>query len=85
VRKIIDLNYQRAEKLLTDNMQILHNMAEALIKYETIDLGQIDDLMAGKKARPPANWEDDEPSQGGNAAVDTDSKAGPIGGPASMH
>ncbi len=85
VRKIIDLNYQRAEKLLVDNIQILHNMAEALIKYETIDVGQIDDLMSGKKANPPANWEDDEPSQGGNAAVDTDGKTGPIGGPASTH
>ena len=85
IRKIIDLNYQRAEKLLVDNMQILHNMAEALIKYETIDIGQIDDLMSGKKAHPPANWEDDEPSQGGNAAVDTDGKTGPIGGPASTH
>ena len=60
-------------------------MAEALIKYETIDISQIDDLMAGNKVQPPADWEDDEPSQGGNATVDTDSKAGPIGGPASTH
>ena len=45
-------------------MDILHSMTEALIKYETIDEGQIDDLMARRPVRDPADWDepgDDKP------------------------
>jgi cell division protease FtsH len=59
IRKIIDRNYERAEKILKENQEKLHLMAEALIKYETIDSDQIDDIMAGKVPGPPANWDDD--------------------------
>ena len=64
IRNIIDHNYARAEKILKDNMDILHSMTEALIKYETIDEGQIDDLMARRPVRAPADWDgpgDDKP------------------------
>jgi cell division protease FtsH len=61
IRVLIDRNYQRAEKLLQDNLDILHKMAEALMKWETIDKNQIDDLMAGKEPRPPR---DDNDSSG---------------------
>jgi len=53
IRSVIDRNYYRAEKILQENMAILHLMADALMKWETIDRWQIDDLMAGKEARPP--------------------------------
>ena len=46
IRAIIDRNYKRSEKLLKDNIDKLHVMADALIKYETIDSSQIDDIMA---------------------------------------
>jgi cell division protease FtsH len=52
VRAVIDANYKRAEKILRDNMSILHNMANALVKWETIDKTQIDALMAGKEPQP---------------------------------
>ena len=57
IRDIIERNYARAEKILKDNMDILHSMTEALIKYETIDEGQIDDLMARRPVRDPADWD----------------------------
>ena len=57
IRGIIERNYTRAEKILKDNMDILHSMTEALIKYETIDEGQIDDLMARRPVRDPADWD----------------------------
>ena len=38
-------------------------MAEALLKYETIDEPQIDDIMAGAEPREPKGWSDDEPTQ----------------------
>jgi cell division protease FtsH len=61
VRRLIDSNYERTRKILTDNVAKLHKMAEALIKYETIDEHQIADIMAGGEARVPAGWEDVPP------------------------
>lgn len=60
VRIIIDRNYQRAKTILEENIDILHAMAEALIKYETIDANQVDDLMGRRAVREP---EDMNPSK----------------------
>ncbi len=60
VREIIDRNYQRAERILKENIDRLHTMAEALIKYETIDVAQIDDIMTGKPVREPAGWSEND-------------------------
>ena len=54
VRKIVNQCYQKAKNLLQENMEKLHMMAEALIKYETIELSQINDIMKGKAPRSPA-------------------------------
>lgn len=59
IKTLIDRNYERAEKMLKDNMDILHAMKDCLMKYETIDAKQIDDLMARRDVRPPADWDDD--------------------------
>ena len=64
VRSIIDRNYARSEKILKDNIDKLHLMAEALIKYETIDSDQIDDIMEGKVPRPPSDWDDNDDDGG---------------------
>jgi len=58
IRSIIDRNYERAENILKENEDILHAMAEALIKYETIDKDQIDDLMNRRPVREPKGWDD---------------------------
>lgn len=58
IREIIDRNYQRSRSILMEKINILHLMAEALIKYETIDETQIKDLMNGELARPPKDWDD---------------------------
>ncbi len=60
VRSIIDRNYDRAKTILTDNIDILHDMAKALMKYETIDANQIDDLMERQEVRPPKGWTESE-------------------------
>ena len=60
VRILIDRNYQRARQILADNIDIMHSMKDALMKYETIDAGQIDDLMERKAViRSPKGWIDD--------------------------
>lgn len=61
VRAIIDRNYQRAKELLVANMNKLHMMAESLIKYETIDSKQIQEIMSGKEPTPPADWGSSKP------------------------
>ena len=53
VRRIIDRNYQRSSTLLKENEERLHAMAEALIRYETINVDQIKDVMEGREPRPP--------------------------------
>ncbi|MCL1138423.1 ATP-dependent zinc metalloprotease FtsH [Shewanella pneumatophori] len=62
VKQLIDSNYERAHTFLTENMDILHAMKDALMKYETIDANQIDDLMARREVRMPAEWEKDQQS-----------------------
>jgi len=92
VRCFIDRNYERARELLDGNMDKLHAMADALIKYETIDSDQIDDIMAGRSPRAPRDW--DEETEGGSgsagAILGTKPEAGAtgeghIGGPAGEH
>ncbi|WP_026289750.1 ATP-dependent zinc metalloprotease FtsH [Thioalkalivibrio sulfidiphilus] len=86
IRRVIDTSYERAKKILEQNMDKLHLMAEALMKYETIDVEQINDIMEGKTPRPPSEWSDDEPKAGGGSPVeDEHAKGGVIGGPASQH
>ena len=88
VRSLIDRNYQRARQLLQDNLQKLKVMADALMKYETIDANQIDAIMNGKQPGAPKGWDDDdhggqpETAQTAASAPKTDTK---IGGPASQH
>lgn len=62
VRAIVDRNYEHARKILTEHMKELHLMAEALIKYETIDAEQIKEIMSGKPPSPPADWDISTPS-----------------------
>ena len=91
VRDIVDRNYQRARTLLQSNIDRLHLMAEALIKYETLGADQIDDIMNGRAPRPPEDWMDDDSSRGARSTDVEDKPAsdkgtdGKIGGPASLH
>jgi cell division protease FtsH len=60
IRTIIDRNYKRSVDILKENEEKLHLMADALMKYETIDADQIDIIMEGKEPGPPRDWSDDE-------------------------
>ncbi|KPK58342.1 MAG: ATP-dependent metalloprotease [Gammaproteobacteria bacterium SG8_31] len=88
IRALVDTEYQRAETILKENTDKLHIMADALIRYETIDERQIKDIMEGRDPRPPADWDTDgtAPAEAGPSSAtkgkDTDA---PIGGPASQH
>jgi cell division protease FtsH len=58
VRRVIEVNFKRAREILTGALDRLHAMADALIKYETIDEEQLKDIMAGKSPKPPAGWDE---------------------------
>ena len=57
IKDFVNRNYDRAEKILKDNEDILHAMKDALMEYETIDALQVDDLMNRTKVRPPADFD----------------------------
>lgn len=67
VNKIIEENYHYAEKILKNNIDKLHVMADALIKYETIDADQIKQIMAGEVPSPPRDWHDQTPKASGSS------------------
>ncbi|WP_139476999.1 ATP-dependent zinc metalloprotease FtsH [Aeromonas veronii] len=71
VKQVIDRNYARSKQILLDNMDVLHSMKDALMKYETIDAKQIDDLMARREVRAPSNWHDEhgDTPQGGSTVA----------------
>ena len=87
IRVIIDRNYKRAEQILGENTDKLELMANALIKYETIDAEQIKEIMAGKVPGPPGDWDggDAEPPADKAEKGDEKSASSKIGGPASSH
>ncbi|OPA97382.1 ATP-dependent metalloprotease [Pseudomonas fluorescens] len=82
VRSIIDQCYGTAKQILTDNRDKLDAMADALMKYETIDADQIDDIMAGRAPREPRDWEGGSGTSGTPPVVQNERPETPIGGPA---
>ncbi|QLF94381.1 ATP-dependent metallopeptidase FtsH/Yme1/Tma family protein [Pseudomonas sp. ABC1] len=86
VRSIIDQCYATAKQILVDNRDKLDVMAEALMKYETIDSAQIDDIMAGREVREPRDWDDDAGASGTPPVQPQEPRPdAPIGGPAGEH
>ncbi|OQR30978.1 ATP-dependent metalloprotease [Pseudomonas sp. Bc-h] len=85
VRSIIDQCYGTAKQILTDNRDKLDAMADALMKYETIDAEQIDDIMAGRAPREPRDWEGGSGTSGTPTAPVGPRPETPIGGPAAEH
>jgi cell division protease FtsH len=74
IKELIDRNYKKAEDILKKNIDKLHLMAEALIKYETLDTHQIGDIMEGRAPRPPSDWGDDDESTTGTLGKKTKKK-----------
>ncbi len=82
VKRIVEAAHQRALGLVKSNLDLLHLMADALMRYETIDSGQIDQIMEGHEPDPPEGWnESDSDASDEAGASDTDERP-TIGGPA---
>ena len=87
VRRVIDTNYASAKAILEKHINELHKMAEALVRYETIDEGMIKDIMAGRDPKPPADWDDASLNPPGAPPAETEKKPGlgGVGTPAGQH
>jgi len=85
VRVIIEAAHATATSLLTENTDKLHLMAKALMRFETIDSAQIDQIMAGKEPDPPEGWEAAEADETVRKDDPQDRTDGSIGGPAAQH
>jgi cell division protease FtsH len=70
IREIIDGNYKRAKEILVKDLAILHTMADALIKYETLDGAQIKRIMNGEPPGEPESGSSSTPAapKGASAA-----------------
>ncbi|MDE1898051.1 MAG: ATP-dependent zinc metalloprotease FtsH [Xanthomonadaceae bacterium] len=87
IRNVIDTAYTSARGILTEKMDKLNAMAEALLQYETIDSGQITAIMAGREPGPPRDWTRDAgaggdagAAGGGARGADGIGRPGPSGG-----
>ena len=77
IRILVDECYAESRKLLKENEDKLHTMADALMEFETLSSEQIDDIMAGAKPRVSQ-----DSSGGSNSSGDPSAGESPIGGPA---
>lgn len=64
VKKIVDGSYSKAHQLIEDNMDILHNMATALLERETLNSEDIDEIIGDGQKSKPKNEEPSSPAQG---------------------
>ena len=97
VRRIVEENYAEATQVLEENKDALHAMADALMKFETIDRDQIQDIMDGREPRPPkeadrvsepvssSGVEPEEAPDGGSSEEPDEDVGKPSGKPASEH
>ena len=82
VRRILDQQYALAKDLIVTNSDKMHAMAAALLKFETIDSDQLDDIMAGRECRPPTVYDAPEPpAAGGDGNTDTPAKPAVVAQP----
>jgi len=85
IRSVIDRNYERADRLLKENLDKMHLMAESLMKYETIDRHQIDQIMDGRVPSPPKDWISKPPTSTEGDGSSTVADIAPIGKAATSH
>ena len=83
VRRIVEVAHKKALDLVEANLDILHLMADALLRYETIDSDQIDQIMEGREPDPPEDWDDgDSDVLAGEAGTKDKDQRPTIGDPA---
>src|SRR5690606_37521269 len=80
VRSTLDVAYGEARRILTENIDKLHLMADTLLTYETIDEPQISAIMRGERPGPPSDWQNAPPAPGNEPPP----AAGSVGGPATQ-
>ncbi len=60
VRRMLEEQYDIARELIEANQDKMHAMVDALMKWETIDRDQLQDILAGESPRPPRTYQHTE-------------------------
>ena len=60
VRRMLEEQYDIARELIEGNQEKMHAMVDALMKWETIDRDQLQDILAGEDPRPPKVYQHSE-------------------------
>jgi cell division protease FtsH len=81
IRGIVDDNYRRAREILESKLQTLHELAKALLEYETLDGHEVDAIVRGEKVVRPATNTGGTPGSAVPASGSAPARSGG-GGPA---
>jgi cell division protease FtsH len=57
VRRIVDAGYKQAKEILTENLDKLHRLANALLEYEALDGDEINSIIKGETFSRPDDRE----------------------------
>lgn len=60
IKEILNFNYERAKKILTDNIDLLHKMTKLLLEKDTIYKREVDMLIEGKDVEEIVKHMDEE-------------------------
>ncbi|SNT70555.1 membrane protease FtsH catalytic subunit [Psychrobacter sp. LV10R520-6] len=60
VRRMLEEQYDIARELIEGNQDKVHAMVDALMKWETLDRDQLQDILAGEEPRPPKVYQHTE-------------------------
>jgi cell division protease FtsH len=84
VKKIVTTAMKRADKILRDNMKVLHRLSNALLEREILDSDEIDKIMRGQELPPVERRDNGSPASNAAPArttaapVPADSPAGGV-------
>ena len=78
VRDIVERNYRRAREILTEQLPILHQLAQALLEYETLDSVEVERIVQGLKIERPATVQTPAPTENTSTAPSGGGSAAPL-------
>lgn len=77
IRRILEEQYDIAREIIEANQDKMHAMVDALMKWETIDRDQLQDILAGNEPREPRNYQEKDVTPKKEILGPSDSSSGP--------
>ncbi len=77
VKKIVTTSMKRAEKILREDIETLHRLANALLEREILDSEEIDKIIRGEELPPTERRKNGQPESAASPATETNEAAKP--------